>query len=104
MFAMIFKCFSRYFHKYFRHLFHLSFFLYVAIVVFGCFKSKSVLHMRRAWKAVGSADDVPGSVGDVRRWRRSTADALSREPDALGACSLPVRAVSKHQPDRTSGR
>jgi hypothetical protein len=58
------------------------FILYVATIVFGCFKNRSgVAHGIR----VGSG------------WRRGpTASAVAREPDVLGARLLRVRAPSGH--------
>jgi hypothetical protein len=84
---MVFKCFSCVFTRVSTCFECLICFFYVATVASGCFKSRlSIAHEI----CVGSG------------WRRGqcsgrhgpTAGALAREPDALGARSLPVRGGS----------
>jgi hypothetical protein len=46
-----------------------------------------------------------GWCGRCPRWCGPTAGVLPREPNALGARSLPVRTASERKrPDQTSGR
>jgi hypothetical protein len=61
--------------------------LYVAIVAFGCFKSRSGVahenHVGSSWRR-----------GRCSGWREATTGVLACEPNVLGTHSIPVRAPS----------
>jgi hypothetical protein len=96
VFAMILKCFSVTFasvsdaFKCFIYLF-----LYVATVVFWCFKNRSgvahEMHVGRGRRC----GRRPGQRGRRSGRRGTTTNALPHEPDALDARSLPVQAASR---------
>jgi hypothetical protein len=97
MFVMVFKYFLDVFVSVSDACFKcfICLLLYVTTVVSGCFKSRSgVAHEMR----VGSGQRCGQRLGWRGRGperRGTTTGALPREPDALSARSLPMRAASE---------
>ena len=76
--------------------------LYVATVTSGCLKIDRVcaqgMSVGSGWwrgDVQGGMGNVWGGAGDVRDVADPLLRALAHEPDALGARSLPMRAVSR---------